>query len=141
MHGDIRCRGTGVQLSSRSASQLWFPLLPPGLTRSLVVAIAATAAISVANAIFEETLWRWAVPAILIRSGVSPAGAITISSLAFGVAHFNGLPPGVLGVVLTCVFALLSFWLVRVSGSLLPSICVHAVIDMALIMPLSGYGI
>ena len=92
-------------------------------------------------AIFEETLWRWAVPTILIRSGISPAGAITISSLAFGVAHFNGLPPGVLGVVLTCGFALLSFWLIRVSGSLLPSICVHAVIDMALIMPLSGYGI
>jgi membrane protease YdiL (CAAX protease family) len=69
--------------------------------------------------IFEEILYRGVITKSLLKS-YSPARAIIISALMFGIAHFNPaqIPTAILAGVL---FA----WLYYVTGSLIPGIIIH----------------
>ncbi len=120
-------------------SFMWTPLLPDQLRGSFPSTVLVVVVIAIINGVFEETLWRRCVPVALQNAGLPSHLIIIISCMAFGAAHWNGLPPGWLGVGLTTCFGLASFWLLHVSGSLIPSICVHAVVDFAIILPLAGH--
>lgn len=72
------------------------------------IGLLVVVAVSATNSIAEEWLFRAAILGGLIRSGMRPILAVTISSLSFGAAHFgNGLPDGLSGLVLATAFGLL----------------------------------
>jgi membrane protease YdiL (CAAX protease family) len=63
--------------------------------------------LSMANAAFEEVLWR----GVIMQSLESAFGRGTfvciLQAVGFGVWHFRGFPSGVVGSVLTAIFALM----------------------------------
>lgn len=61
---------------------------------------------AVLNAFFEELIWRgvfWQA----CEAAFGLAGALALSTLSFGLAHFRGFPSGVLGVALASIYGLM----------------------------------
>jgi len=80
------------------------------------VALAAIAGFAVVNAAWEELLFRGVLQTELTHTwGVRPA--LVIESVAFGIAHANGIPSGPLGITMALVWGyLLSMIRLRTGG-------------------------
>ncbi len=91
--------------------------------------LAALGAIIV-NAVAEETVWRgffgWPL-------GTALAGINFVQASAFGLAHWNGVPGGLLGVASSSTFGLAMGAASKRSASLVVPILIHAVADTAII--------
>lgn len=112
-------------------------LLPEALIHPPALLVASVGFLALANAIFEEALWRGAVNHGLMAAGIGRITALCIGSAAFGVAHLHGAPPGLLGVALASVFAFSMSLLTAWSQSLVPGIVAHAIVDIAILAPLA----
>ena len=75
--------------------------------------------ISVLGPVLEEMLFRGAITKVLLRK-YSPAKAIILSALIFGVFHIN--PVQVVGAMLS---GILFAWLYYKTGSIVPGILIH----------------
>lgn len=89
------------------------------------------------NSVFEESLWRGAVLPRLELEGMPRWISVAVASIAFGVAHANGAPPGILGVVLTTLFAVSVSSLALWTRSLVPGMVAHMIADVAILGPLA----
>lgn len=80
------------------------------------VAFAAILGFAVVNAAWEELLFRGDLQTELTHTwGVHPA--LAIESIAFGIAHANGIPSGLLGITMALVWGyLLSMIRLRTGG-------------------------
>jgi hypothetical protein len=108
----------------------WFP--DESDLRADLVVVALFMA-SLANAVFEESLWRWLLPAFL-----RPGGNFMLA-IGFGVAHWNSIPGGVTGMILTAAFGFGMHALVRFSGNTIAlAVLVHAGADFTLLWHLFG---
>jgi uncharacterized protein len=120
----FRFGGAGIQSALRRQARGFLALLPRGRQERLVFAgLAITAGIC------EELIFRgfgiaylrWLWPA-------SPEWAvIAITATAFGLVH---LYQGPRGVILTGVVGAYLAWLVLSTGSLLPAMVIHALLDL-----------
>jgi uncharacterized protein len=98
----------------------------PDVPWSLLVAGAV--AFVVVNAVLEEWIWRGVLQARLASVfGMGPA--IALQAASFGLQHAHGVPRGVLGVAMVCVWGLMLGWLRHRSGGLLAPVLAHAVAD------------
>ena len=125
--GPAMRRALAVQLRPVAA------LLPrTGAERRTFAGLALTAGIC------EEVLYRgfglaalrWAAP------GTGHAGLIAVTAVAFGLAHLYQGPPG---VVLTGLVGAYLGWIAIATGSLLPAMLLHALLDLRILaLPLDA---
>ncbi|HEY4269602.1 MAG TPA: CPBP family intramembrane glutamic endopeptidase [Galbitalea sp.] len=87
------------------------------------------AALALANAFGEEILWRGALLETQAQWPVAVTYAVQAGS--FGLAHLNGTPVGIPGLVVTAAFACAALWCHRRYG-LLASIVLHSAADLVL---------
>lgn len=136
--------GAAIAGASVLALALWvqsrgmfaFSPFPPAVAESGGLFFLVVVAVSLVNAVQEETLWRFLLPRLL---GGPSAFTVTVTSLGFGLLHWNGIPSGPLGAAMTTVFAFAMHGLVRLGGgTLLWAILVHAIADFAVIYFLYG---
>ncbi|MDN5803607.1 MAG: CPBP family glutamic-type intramembrane protease [Microlunatus sp.] len=93
---------------------------------TLVVALVTAA---VANSVGEELLWRGCL--VSETAGLHTASRYSLQVVSFGLAHYHGLPSGIVGCVLTggCAAALL--W-VHQRWGMTASIVFHIVADLVI---------
>jgi uncharacterized protein len=113
-----------VVVASVLGLYLWTLLEDPNLSEFLGqvrnaspwVAFAAILGFAVVNAAWEELLFRGVLQTELINTwGIRPA--VVIESVAFGIAHANGIPSGPLGIGMALVWGgLLGVIRVRTGG-------------------------
>lgn len=90
--------------------------------------------VAMTSATYEELLWCKTMSVLL---GFRMAGEALLP-LGFGIAHLHATPDGILGVVLTTLFALARYGLVWLAkGRLLYAISVHFVAHLFLLVNLS----
>jgi membrane protease YdiL (CAAX protease family) len=69
--------------------------------------IAVGLLLAVVNAASEELLWR----VVLVAEDRSPVlFTLCVQALSFGVAHWDGIPFGWVGVVFTGIFSAVLYW-------------------------------
>lgn len=88
--------------NTRAGYTFAFPV-PPAWTFPLIALGAA-----LVNALGEEALWRGVLADVsdpVLRLG----SAVGLQSLSFGLAHFHGIPNGVLGVVAAAAYSALVY--------------------------------
>ena len=97
---------------------------PPGS-----VVVFALIMLAIANAFGEETLWR----GVLVDEtrGLRAGGIASVQFASFGFAHWYGLPPGPLGVMLAGTYSCALYWLATRRG-MRASVTAHAVTDVIL---------
>lgn len=131
--------GVAIALLSAFAVSMWhaaeghpliaFPIsvaLPAcGLGRQLLVA-----GFCVANAVAEEVVYRWSLPRLLERAHWGPTAAAVAAAAAFGLAHLDGVPSGRLGALMAFAFGVTMAFLAESTGSLVPPILAHAIVDL-----------
>lgn len=104
----------------------------PGQDAGLAVVTVIVVIASATNAIYEEFLWRAALTR-LHGSKLSVVGVL-ILSVGFGLAHINGTPGGITGMIYTALFGA-AMWTLRclAGNSVAPCIAVHFAADLILI--------
>jgi hypothetical protein len=133
----IAVGGAVVALSCVSLV-VWYRLCHPDIsafTASLphasgIVLPAVGVAFSVTNALAEECIYRgilWEGLSAITRRW--PA-VLVVQALIFGVAHWWGVPNGVIGVILGIIYGLMMGIVRRVSGGLLLPVIVHIFADL-----------
>ena len=98
-----------------------------GLERRTFAAVAITAGIC------EEILYRGFGVAYLkwLDPGAGSALLVVVIGLAFGLAH---LYQGARGVVLTGVLGCFFTWITLLTGTLLPAILIHVLVDLRVVV-------
>jgi len=123
----FRFGGEGVRKVLRRQARGFAALLPHGRRERLAFALLAVTA-----GICEEVLFRgfgiayvrWLWPA------APRLALIVVTAATFGMAH---LYQGVRGVVLTGLLGAYLAWLVLSTGSLVPAIVIHALLDLRIL--------
>jgi uncharacterized protein len=118
----VQLRPVAALLPRTPAERRWFALL------------AVTAGIC------EELLYRGYGLAVLrwVAPGIGKPTLILISGAAFGLAH---LYQGRLGIALTGVLGAYFAWITIASGSLIPAMALHALLDLRILgLPLGAVG-
>ena len=87
----------------------------------------------VINAITEEIVWRGVFLDGLTALSSSVVVAAIVSSVSFGVAHYDGFPFGVSGMALAMVFGMLMVGMRRLTSSLRWPIGVHFLVDVVIV--------
>lgn len=85
--------------------------------------------------VLEEMLFRGGIEGWMLRSGKSPAMAIVISALIFGLIHMNPVQ-----IPFAFVLGLLFGWLYYRTGSLLPAILGHILNNSLAVVMNNAYG-
>jgi membrane protease YdiL (CAAX protease family) len=125
--GRVTRRALAVQLRPVAA------LLPRTPTERRVFAVLAVTA-----GVCEELLYRgfglaalrWAAP------GIGKPALIAVTAVAFGLAH---LYQGRMGVILTGALGAYFAWIAMSTGSLVPVILLHALLDLRILgLPLDA---
>lgn len=118
----------------------WFVLARPDLGDivaaylpdvPLPLLVAGGLGFALVNAVLEELVWRGVFTDALERT-VSPAFAIAAQAVSFGLAHAQGFPRGIVGVVLAGSWAAMLGWLRRRSDGLAAPIVAHVVADASI---------
>ncbi|WP_036947617.1 CPBP family intramembrane glutamic endopeptidase [Luteimicrobium xylanilyticum] len=118
--------------ANKSASYDFLPAWVPDQKVWIAVAVVVGA---LANSFYEELLWRGALLVGPRRS----YGTVLASSVGFGLAHANGLPDGLAGVLLTFTLGLVLCWVVSHQKGRLPlAIATHVICDIVLLGAVSG---
>jgi membrane protease YdiL (CAAX protease family) len=123
----FRFGGRGIRDILRRQARGFEALLPRGRSEKQVFALLAVTA-----GVCEEVMFRafgiaylhWLWPA------ASRPAVIVITAAAFGLVH---LYQGPRGVVLTGVVGAYLAWLVLTTGSLLPAMAIHALLDLRIL--------
>ena len=104
----------------------------PGLLPNTAVERAAFALLSLTAGLCEEVLYRGFLIRFLHECGVAMplVGALAVSALVFGLAHAY---QGFKGVVGTTIGGLSLGLMFLLSGSLIPGIVVHALMDLQMV--------
>jgi uncharacterized protein len=126
----------GVVVASSSALLLFHALMRPDVTelaarlpvRELGGPLPAAVVFSVLNALMEELIFRGVLyDALEAQRGWRTAVAAT--AVAFGWAHLNGYPPGVVGGVLAGIYGVMLGLLRRLADGLAAPFAAHVVAD------------
>jgi membrane protease YdiL (CAAX protease family) len=131
----------GIVLVSSAALVLYQALVRPDLAAladqlpagSLGGLIAFGALFAVLNAVLEEVIFRGVLYDAL-EAQYGPATAIVVTGLAFGVAHFQGYPPGPVGAVLAAVYGLMLGLLRWRTGGLAAPTVAHVFADATIFL-------
>jgi len=83
---------------------------------------------SVLNALLEELVFRGVLQDAL-ESQFHAHTALLFQAVIFGIAHYQGYPMGVLGVVLAAIYGLMLGWLRNWAGGLSAPVLVHVFAD------------
>lgn len=113
------------------------PLMPfprPDVTTMLAI-VAGLAAL---NAVAEEALWRIAL--LAEQSSDRPLIVSGAQALSFGIAHWAGLPYGIVGVIASGLFSLALFFL-RNRFGLVNTVIVHWVVDIVIFAAVFTFAI
>ncbi|MDP9075686.1 MAG: CPBP family intramembrane metalloprotease [Actinomycetota bacterium] len=123
----FRLGGDGIRQALRRQSEGFRALLPHTAAERAVFALLAVTA-----GVCEELLYRGFGLAYLrwLWPGATRPWLIALTAAAFGVAH---LYQGVRGVVLTGLVGGYLAWLVLSSGSLVPAMVIHALLDLRIL--------
>lgn len=100
--------------------------------------VVAVIAFPIANAMLEEVVFR-GVLFDAVRPQWGAWGALTITSILFGLGHLDGYPPGIIGAVLAGVFGLLMGVLRLWSEGLLLAIIAHIGADATIVLIVTTY--
>lgn len=114
--------------------------LPPTyrqLTESVSppVAVAGALGFAIVNGAIEDSIFFGILLTPLLRH-FSPPAAVTMTAIAFGVAHFNGVPNGVVGVLLAASWALMLGYLRMRTNGMLATYLAHIVADATIVIVL-----
>jgi membrane protease YdiL (CAAX protease family) len=123
----FRFGGSGIRAALRRQARGFEALLPAGRRERLIFAgLAVTAGIC------EELIFRgFAVAYLRWLWPAAPRSAIiVITAGAFGLGH---LYQGARGVILTGLVGAYLAWLVLSTGSLLPAMVIHALLDLRIL--------
>lgn len=85
---------------------------------------------ALANSLVEEAVWRHAAWSEL-NDLFGLWGAVLLSSLAFGIAHWHGLPGGIVGVFGAALLGLV-LGMTRVAVGFTGVLAVHFAVDIGL---------
>ncbi|MCB9676289.1 MAG: CPBP family intramembrane metalloprotease [Alphaproteobacteria bacterium] len=102
--------------------ETYVPAVPPA------VLVAGAIGFVAVNATLEELVWRGVFQSEL-EGAVGRAAAVWVQAASFGLAHAQGFPRGVVGVLLAGGWAVLLGWLRQRSGGLLAPVLAHLVAD------------
>jgi len=141
--------GLAVVVVSGVSLVMWYRLFDPDISQfttylpkaSGVVILAAGLAFSVTNALVEEFIFRG-----ILWEGIQDItgrweSALIIQALVFGVAHWWGVPNGVVGVILATIYGLMMGAVRYIARGLLLPIIVHVFADIvifALLLDMAG---
>ena len=125
-----------IVLVSSAALVLYYLLFRPDLSHLSEHFPAATglslflvgALFSVVNALMEELAFRGIVMDAL-EAQLQPMTALSAQALAFGAAHYHGIPAGPIGVVLASIYGLMLGMLRRWSKGLAAPVIAHICAD------------
>ncbi len=123
----FRFGGPGVRDALRRQARGFEALLPQGPRERTVFALLAVTA-----GVCEELIFRGFGIAYLrwLWPGASRVALIVVTAAGFGLVH---LYQGPRGVLLTGLVGALLAWLVLTSGSLLPAMLIHALLDLRIL--------
>ncbi|MGI8459388.1 MAG: CPBP family intramembrane glutamic endopeptidase [Propionibacteriaceae bacterium] len=92
---------------------------------------------ALANAAFEELLWRGAALRLLLRAGCPRGVAVFVQAVSFGLAHLvQGFPSGLVGALLATLFGAAQAVLVLRTRSLVLAVLVHTAVDLTIFVNL-----
>ncbi|MBN1882589.1 MAG: CPBP family intramembrane metalloprotease [Deltaproteobacteria bacterium] len=128
---------------------LWYRLCNPDISEftaflppSSGIALLATGlAFSLVNALTEECIYRGILWEGLHAVTHRWQTALIVQALIFGVAHWWGVPNGIVGIILGIVYGLMMGFVRYVAGGLLLPIAVHIFADLvvfALLLDTAG---
>lgn len=83
------------------------------------------------NAIFEEVVWRGALWQGA-EASFGKSGALVLTSLSFGIAHYHGFPSGVIGVGLAAIYGFMTGTVRLRTGGLFWPWLVHVFADVVI---------
>lgn len=88
--------------------------------------------VSLTAGVCEEVVYRWFGITYVrwVAPGSSDLAVIVVIGLAFGFAHYY---QGKLGVLMTGIAGAAFTWLTLATGSLIPAIVIHALIDLRIV--------
>lgn len=104
------------------------------LTESVAppVAVAGALGFTIVNGAIEDSIFFGVLLTPLLRH--FPSGlAVVMTALAFGLAHFNGVPNGLVGIVLAGTWALMLGYLRTRTGGMLATYLAHVVADATIV--------
>jgi membrane protease YdiL (CAAX protease family) len=131
----------GIVLATSATLVQYQLLVRPDLTTladqflagSLGGLIAFGVVFAVGNAVLEELVFRGVLyDSLEVQYGA--AAAIVVTGIVFGVAHFQGYPPGPVGAVLAAVYGLVLGLLRRHTGGLAAPIVAHVFADATIFL-------
>jgi uncharacterized protein len=122
---------------SGAALVLWVLLARPDLARfrasipdvPVPLIVLGLVLFSTINAAVEEVIFRGLLQGAIKSASGSSIAAIALTSIVFGLAHWQGFPNGPIGAVMACVFAAALGWLREKSGGLLAPFVAHVAAD------------
>lgn len=129
-----------IALVSSAALVAWYSFARPDLadlTRNLrgvpLAALVGGGAVWAAlNAFGEESIFRGALTEGL-KGAFGPRAALAIQAVAFGAAHWHGVPRGVAGVLLATVYGFMLGLLRRKTRGLLAPVIAHVFADLVVL--------
>jgi membrane protease YdiL (CAAX protease family) len=141
--------GLAVVVVSGVSLVVWYRLFNPDISEFIVylprnsglVLPAAALAFSVTNALVEEFIYRGVLWEGLHDITGRWEAALVVQALVFGVAHWWGVPNGVVGVCLATIYGLMMGAVRYISRGLLLPIVVHVFADIvifALLLDMAG---
>ncbi len=131
----------GVAVVSAIALVLWqaffdgqLPLTYRQLAESVSTPVAVVGALgfAIVNGAIEDSIFFGILLTPLLRY-FPPAAAVTMTAIAFGVAHFNGVPNGIVGILLAAVWALMLGYLRMRTEGMLATYLAHIVADATIV--------
>ena len=104
--------------------------------RSVPVGVAALGGLGflIINGVVEDMIFF----GVLYTATIGNLGraAIPLAALAFGIAHFNGVPNGIVGVVMAGCWGLILAYLRHRTGGMLATYLAHLVADTTIVVTL-----
>lgn len=128
-----------IAVASGLALVAWVKLVKPDLYSiagmipavSPIGLVGAALTFSILNALLEEVIWRGILLQWLAQV-LRPGIAILIQALSFGIAHWNGVPSGLSGVVLATGYGILLGMLALRTDGLLAAVLAHVAADLVI---------
>jgi membrane protease YdiL (CAAX protease family) len=102
----------------------------------IIIGIIVLAAV---NATLEELLWRGWWMTVLDSQHHTAWTIILVQALSFGAAHAGGMPHGLLGMAAATALATWLGFQRKSSGSLIPGVFAHLIVDVALFWQLNQH--
>ena len=141
LDGVVCAMVVAVAVVSVVALVIWQSLLDgqlPSTYRQLTESVSPPAAVAgalgfaIVNGAIEDSIFFGVLLTPLLRQ--FPSGvAVVMAALAFGLAHSNGVPNGLVGIVLAGTWALMLGYLRTRTGGMLATYLAHVVADATIV--------